>query len=134
MALHTPARPGDTTLWSSQAPPPSQSVAASGSGHASSRRSGAVSSTSTSTERSVRMICAYLISISGRGLVRPRPDVGQPNASANAVGTAVQETESGPVVEDEGEIGFPLGEEPHVGRIGQARAKIVLEVAEPVAK
>jgi hypothetical protein len=44
MALRTPARPGGTTLWSSQAPPPSQSVAASGSGHASSRRSGAVSS------------------------------------------------------------------------------------------
>ncbi len=37
------------------------------------------------------------------------------------------------MAEDEGEIGYPPGEEPHVGRIGQARAKIVLEVAEPVA-
>jgi hypothetical protein len=38
------------------------------------------------------------------------------------------------VVKDEGEIGYPPGEEPRVGCSGQSHAKIVLKVAQPVAK
>jgi hypothetical protein len=45
-----------------------------------------------------------------------------------------EKSESGPVVEDESEIGYRFGEKPRVGRSGQAHAKIVLEVAEPIAK
>jgi hypothetical protein len=41
---------------------------------------------------------------------------------------------SGPPIEDESEIGHSLGEKSLVGGSGQKPAKIVLEVAEPVAE